>query len=364
MMLAQFSAPLASRVFGRSRCFGRLRYNGSCPYLNAPFSDMSPSRRATIFEDVAKQIDRDRNIYTIREATPGMDKTGNRLGRNRLPYDWLRTNGKVERRVEAKSCSSTWDNVWKRWRVCFMSVQFSKFDDLVLVVYLPWGLELWEYDVANSSGRTTQGVRTSVHGQRIQFYGQCHERCLHESFRKHIRPRLQNAASHIVSLGWQHDLLQDRWLEASRTRNTYSSTPLADMSPARRGYVLELIARQYDSQFTVFDVEDAEVSLDVRGYRRGKHMQLYDWWRKHRIGEQRVEAKSSSFLWDGRRWRLSFSCVQFIRFDRLVLIVYAPWGVELYDYDTDRACCVTHAGQDDVRGKRIVICGKVAETSL
>lgn len=101
---------------------------GSVLYNGIPMACMSPQRRGIVIEQIARASE------TVPTADP--EKTT----RSRTPYDWLRKGGA---RVECKSAQLTY-NVQQGWLVHFKNIKQDKHDVLILCLYLPRGILIFE----------------------------------------------------------------------------------------------------------------------------------------------------------------------------------------------------------------------------
>ncbi|CAK0888326.1 unnamed protein product [Prorocentrum cordatum] len=125
----------------RSSC----KHVGGSQYVGVPFFDMTPARRGFMLEDIARQCDEFSDMFHTRDAKNGVTSFGKRRGGRNAVYDWRRKMNASDRRIEFKSSCFLWDERCQRWFSSSQNVKTQKFDDLVLGVYAPWGLELWEY---------------------------------------------------------------------------------------------------------------------------------------------------------------------------------------------------------------------------
>tara|TARA_B100000787_G_C16180125_1_gene291318 strand:+ start:128 stop:649 length:522 start_codon:yes stop_codon:yes gene_type:complete len=99
---------------------------GSELYDGIPMACMSPQRRGIVIEQIARSS----------EAVPTADPE--KTSRSRSPYDWLREEGA---RVECKSAQLTWN---RGWLVHFKNIKRDKYDVLILCLYLPRGILIFE----------------------------------------------------------------------------------------------------------------------------------------------------------------------------------------------------------------------------
>lgn len=98
---------------------------GSILYTGVPMACMSPQRRGIVIEQIARATE------TVTTTTP------KKTTRSRSSYDWMR--GGV--RVECKSAQLSWN---KGWLVHFKNIKQHHHDVLVLCLYLPTGIIVFE----------------------------------------------------------------------------------------------------------------------------------------------------------------------------------------------------------------------------
>ena len=97
-------------------------------YKGVPMADMSPQRRGIVIEQIA------------RAAEPGPTAEPEKTTRSHASYDWLREGGI---KVECKSAQLTWHEQ-QGWLVHFKNIKRDKFDVLVLCLYLPKEIIIFE----------------------------------------------------------------------------------------------------------------------------------------------------------------------------------------------------------------------------
>lgn len=289
---------------------------------------------------------------------------GQRCGPESGPYDWRRLSGGVARRVEAKSSKVHHDQRSGRWELRFCNVDFAKFDDLLLVVYLPWCLELWEYDVSLRARTATCGKRTDIRGHSIAVVAICRGGVLVDVWHTALRPRLVECASFVRNMPWNDPLISEQLEHIKAPTEHYKDAPFWGMSHVLRAAKFQHIARRVDGHITGHRVLDPLPHKAANGSALGVHQRPYDWLRIMGGTTQRVEAKSSTLLYDGCRqtWILRFSEVKFAELDVLILVVYAPWGLDFWEYDVPSRIGVSTAGtRTEVLGCVIQFFGKSRE---
>ena len=123
------------------------------------------------------------------------------------------------------------------------------------------------------------------------------------------------------------------------TATTYEGVPLASHDAVRRAKALTDLARCCDGErHPGATFADAVAGKTLTGKRQGQNMAPYDWQRDG----VRVACKSAQLKWDSHKanWMLQFRTVKLQRegapeaaFDELLLALYTPEGVHLFEHD-------------------------------
>ena len=109
------------------------------------------------------------------------------------------------------------------------------------------------------------------------------------------------------------DIVQQHITKASVV---YSKTPFSNMSPQRRGLLLEEIGKRIDNN---------PATKPVKKRSRAS----YDWFRP--LTKERVECKSAQLSWNKAGWVVHFKNIKVKEFDKLVLCFYTPSTLEYYE---------------------------------
>merc|ERR1712070_687271 len=96
----------------------------------------------------------------------------------------------------------SWDTSGRHWYLNFQRVKFEEHDALRLVPYLPWGIELWEYDLQSRVYTQSRGKETSVNGRNIKITAKKDVKCAEEAWQM-IRAKMKACAQHVATLTWQ-----------------------------------------------------------------------------------------------------------------------------------------------------------------
>ncbi|CAK0892973.1 unnamed protein product [Prorocentrum cordatum] len=301
-------------------------------YEGAPFANMNAKLRGDLFAGIVRtsELIGEKDAH-VTDAEPGMRCDGRRRAASTAEYDWL-CNG---RRVECKSAMLTWSGGARRWSFRFQSVKFRSFDILLLVLYTPLELIVYQHDL--SLGISSSGARTETEGCQICFYGPGGVGDWRVAL-KSVLGRLDapsNQCRQVARFSLQHasvvralsNFRQTPY--AVRMDEAYHDVPLASLAGAVRGERIQAIARLVDTILNMGSfVMDPVVGARSNGARRSLRQAEYDWSRDGR----RIECKSSQLVWDPRKrvWSVTFRNIKPASFDDLVLCIYTPHGIFLY----------------------------------
>jgi hypothetical protein len=134
-------------------------------YVGVPLANHSSGARGDLLERVARRVMERKVGEKTCDAAPGVCVNGRKRGRNRESHDFMMAN----RRVEVKTAQLGWDRTRTRWRVPWKGIKRDAHDDLLLVLYTPFGLYLFKHD--HTYGVSTTGKAQSSAGGVIQVYG-------------------------------------------------------------------------------------------------------------------------------------------------------------------------------------------------
>ena len=108
-----------------------------------------------------------------------------------------------------------------------------------------------------------------------------------------------------------------------KVAEAYQGCPLADLTPSRRGCLLEKVARSLCKQLNPASVvSDPVPGKRCDGGKRALRQSEYDWM----CDGRRVQCKSAKLCWYSaqRNWNVSFYNVKFQLLEELLLVVYTP----------------------------------------
>ena len=285
--------------------------DGAREYLAAPYATVS--KRGFVFERVVAEFLRRRG-----HAVEGCPLDEQRR------YDLLLDG---VQRVEVKSAQvcmrrTTYSEQWT-WRLA--NCKWDVFDRLFLIMYVPTGLYIYEYDDALAKtamlNRTTQGWLHSYVGHALQISAP--NRVSFADAVADIQARLSPMLAGVVAFD---DPAYDAVWRVDRPTSidvAYEHTPLAHHTSQKCGIVLENVARRF-----------VELSRGVKT--SDPPSRDFDWWE----GNLRVEAKSARIVLhkascSDNHYSLTFQKLRRAHFDRLILVLFAPEGLHIYEHDAE-----------------------------
>ena len=178
------------------------------------FRHMTPALRGEHFGRLSRLHDRSLVplVYTS-AALPGMTRTGwGKRGAGNSEYDYTRTctTSCRQYRVEVKSARMSWNRGRSQWIVRFQNVKPAFFDDLVLVVHLPWCVQIWEASKSCIQSRLeTNGKSSEVCGFNLCLYASTRFCVLEEAWQESILPKLRGLACLSACYDWGHPMLAE-----------------------------------------------------------------------------------------------------------------------------------------------------------
>ena len=135
---------------------------GSRFYHLKPFSSMSPQLRGLRLERVVWEIDKLLHSRSFFEHSSNEQTcSGAKRSQHTASVDWIR-DGK---RVEVKSAQLSFNKSYQTWICVFSAIKHECFDELLLIIYSPRGLDVFKHD--SFFGLTTNGVATETKGKSI-----------------------------------------------------------------------------------------------------------------------------------------------------------------------------------------------------
>ena len=188
-------------------------------FQSAPLATLSPAARRTMVEAIVREVDARLHPGALFEGGAAQ-KIGFAGGGAPSPQStawelscsWRRDG----QRVVCRTAQLTWERPVGRWRFLFSGVRLPtpeddeqcserrsqpSFDELLLALYTPRGLEVFQHDLAHGLSRT--GVRTAINGYQIKLNGVKGEERWADSLDEAILPKLHaSGCKHLASLPW------------------------------------------------------------------------------------------------------------------------------------------------------------------
>ena len=131
-------------------------------YRRTPFGTMSPPLRGLRLQRVVWEIDKFLHPRSFFEQCSSEHTcSGSMRGQHNASVDWIR-DGK---RVEVKSAQLSFSKSCQDWSCLFSSIKHGCFDELLLAIYSPRGLDVFKHD--GFFALSTMGVATETWGKRI-----------------------------------------------------------------------------------------------------------------------------------------------------------------------------------------------------
>lgn len=319
--------------------------------------EMNSSVRGKVFQEWAKEmLKRKYPNAVIEDPVPGRCVNGHRRSKSQAEYDFSLNR----RRVEVKGGQLRWVSYVDQWEVSFSGVKVKGsvaadsdvFDELYLVLFSPKWLHLVKHDLYTGISRAGKTMEYS--GYVIQLRGS--QGLSWEDALEKILNRLCTVGNSLLVA---RTPLSDWWLEdlckqcASYTSQFYYGVPMATMNPQMRGNRVEQIVFKVDQLLSPgvhFALPPDD--LTVAGTRRGKSRSSVDWIRNRK----RIETKHTqlSFEISHRRWCCCFSNVKAGLFDYLLLAIYSPKGIDIFNQHGSFGLSTTGV-RTEVRGMKLQI---------
>ena len=167
-------------------------------YCEVPLASMSPQLRGLRVERMVLEVDRLIHVNSIFCEPDAEDRIdGRKRGKNMASYDWSR-DGK---RIEVKHSQLSFYRSRGSWHCAFQAVKHACFDELLLVIYSPSGLNIFKHD--GSYGLRDTGVRTETVGRRIVVEVCAGDDMNPLSALKMIQAKLEsNGCPHLAQILW------------------------------------------------------------------------------------------------------------------------------------------------------------------
>ena len=166
-------------------------------FRGKPFSSMSPQLRGNRIEQLVLRIDQTLHPAGRFSLLCGeLTVSGGKRGQNSASADWIRD----AKRIEVKHGKLSFCKLHQTWQCTFYHIKEDCFDELLLAVYSPKGLDVFKHDGA--FGMTTDGGRTEISGKRVQIHAPVGELDPLIALQCIIAKLVGNNCQHIASVVW------------------------------------------------------------------------------------------------------------------------------------------------------------------
>ena len=317
-------------------------------YAGVPLADINEKARGDILQGVAKRVMQERMSERAIDLPPGTRVDGRKRGRNQATCDF----GIVERRQEVKSAQLAWNKFLQRWEAQWVGLKRDLYDDLLLVLYTPSGLYLFNHD--HVFGVSTSGKKTESSGKVVNACGP----------RK--QPSVAKATEAILAKMQSMFIAHVPFAElgkvvTTRGHDAYAGLPLADWSGAARGNVLERVAKRVMEEMVGERAVAPPSGTRVNGAKKAKTQAPNDF---VLVGRYK-EVKAALLSWDtfSQRWVAQWQAIKRDLHDDLLLVLYTPLGVFLYQHDGVFGVSTTGKAQE-AEGGQVTACGPCNEWSI
>ena len=317
-------------------------------YAGVPLADINEKARGDILQGVAKRVMQERMSERAIDLPPGTRVDGRKRGRNQATCDF----GIVERRQEVKSAQLAWNKDKQRWEAKWQAIKRDLYDDLLLVLYTPSGLYLFNHD--HVFGVSTSGKKTESSGKVVNACGP----------RK--QPSVAKATEAILAKMQSMFIAHVPFAElgkvvTTRGHDAYAGLPLADWSGAARGNVLERVAKRVMEEMVGERAVAPPSGTRVNGAKKAKTQAPNDF---VLVGRYK-EVKAALLSWDtfSQRWVAQWQAIKRDLHDDLLLVLYTPLGVFLYQHDGVFGVSTTGKAQE-AEGGQVTACGPCNEWSI
>ena len=184
--------------------------DASTIFSGKPFSSMSPPLRGNRIEQLVLRIDQ--MLHPSSSFSLPCDEltlSGGKRGRYRASVDWIRD----ENRIEVKHSKLTLSEGRQNWRCNFYDIKQDCFDELLLAIYSPKGLDVFKHDGVFGLAKT--GRRTDITGKELRIEAPRGEMNWPIALQCIIAKLVGNNCRHIASIPWDDGLLEQEKSEVT-----------------------------------------------------------------------------------------------------------------------------------------------------
>jgi hypothetical protein len=288
-----------------------------------PLAGKSTALRGAIAEVVVKKvlIEMGKDVRAP-DASDCVNGQARRKGNER--YDLLVDGAKVE----VKNARMTFGPLRQMWMLQFAGVKKSDHQKLILCFEGFDGMRVYDW---GDKGYGTNGQSEEASGGKVQVCASCSQPDALAAHAQLVAKMEEKGNTLLKFVPYDDPTYADVWAMKTRTDKYYEGVPLAALSPAARGGVLEAVVRTFVATCLGRAVADAPVTQNVAGGLRCKQSTTYDFL----DDGARAEVKSSMMGWDKtlERFQLHFTNVKPDEHDVLYLAWMTPRGVHVFEHD-------------------------------
>ena len=182
-------------------------------FSGKPFSCMSPTLRGNRIEKLVHRIDQ--VLHPTGHFSVLCDEltvSGRKRGQYTASVDWIR-DGK---RIEVKHGKLSFFTLHQNWRCTFSSIKEDCFDELLLAVYSPKGIDVFKHDGA--WGLASNGRDTQIFGKRVRILAPCRELDPLIALQCIIAKLVGNNCRRIASIVWDDGSLEQEKSEVASNK--------------------------------------------------------------------------------------------------------------------------------------------------
>jgi len=318
-------------------------------YKGVPLATHSMSARGHILERVAMRVMERTVGETACDPPPGVCINGAKRGRNSATYDFMIQG----RRIEVKSSMLTWDTDGRRWVAQWVNVKRDSYDDLLLVLYTPFGLYMFLHD--HTYGVSTSGMIQTACGGKVSVRAPCNEMSISAALDV-ILGKMSHMHYTTLPLTEVGDIVT-----TTMSHDAYADVPLATHCQKARGDILECVAMRVMEKKMGATAHPPAPGTCVNGTKRRRNGETCDFMIRGRC----IEIKSSMLTWNThtRRWRVSWINVKRDSYDDLLLILYTPFGLYMFLHDHTYGVSTNGVSQA-AKGGRVSVHAPQNESSI
>ena len=296
-------------------------------YYMVPLADTTPATRGVILEGIVRNAWEKYTgeaTYDVSVMDDAVCVNGRKRARCTTSCDFL--SGPSQRRVEVKTAQLSWVHCQQRWEVQWRNIKPKAHDVLLLALYTTSGIYLFQHD--GIFGVSRHGRYQTSSGGKVQTSAPRTQACVEEATRS-ILSKMNSMLCMQIPLE-----TLDAATTLTKTQQAYVGAPLALYTVKRRGVLLEHITRRVWEECTntkTFDPCDDD-ALCINGSKRSLSCATHDFQDEAGL---KYEVKSAQLKWNctKQRWLAEWMNVKSEYHDRLLLALYTPKGIHMFQHD-------------------------------